>query len=263
MSDPTQRKIRMEELRNMLVSRCYNKNIVDAAIKKASLIPRDQALTKVIREKNNRVMFAVTFNPKLPSISKIITKHWRTMTRDKKLSNTFKQPPMVAFKQPPNLQKILCHAKLPPATASLRDHPKRDKFGLKKCNRPCPIDIHVIPSKSVTSTHTGEKHMLTGEFNCLTKGVIYITTCAKCKKQYIGQTGRSLHERIREHMYDIKKGTKTSGIHYSLKGHSHWDFQVQVIEKVTPNTDHYRLEREEFWIKKFATKIPFGLNIQD
>ena len=223
----------------------------------------DQALTKVIREKNNRVMFAVTFNPKLPSISKIITKHWRTMTRDKKLSNTFKQPPMVAFKQPPNLQKILCHAKLPPATASLRDHPKRDKFGLKKCNRPCPIDIHVIPSKSVTSTHTGEKHMLTGEFNCLTKGVIYITTCAKCKKQYIGQTGRSLHERIREHMYDIKKGTKTSGIHYSLKGHSHWDFQVQVIEKVTPNTDHYRLEREEFWIKKFATKIPFGLNIQD
>ena len=38
--------------------------------------------------------------------------------------------------------------------------------------------------------------------------------------------------------------------------------QVQIIEKVTPNTEH-RLEREEFWIKKFATKLPFGLNTLD
>ena len=39
--------------------------------------------------------------------------------------------------------------------------------------------------------------------------------------------------------------------------------QVQIIKKVTPNTEHYRLEREEFWIKKFATKLPFGLNTLD
>ena len=46
-------------------------------------------------------------------------------------------------------------------------------------------------------------------------------------------------------MYDIKKGVKTSGIHYAQKGHHHLDFQVQIIEKVIiPNTDHYRLERE-------------------
>ena len=76
--------------------------------------------------------------------------------------------------------------------------------------------------------------------------VCYLTTCAKCKKQYIGQTGRSFHDRIREHMYDIKKGVKTSGLHYAQKGHDHLDFQVQIIEKVFPNTNHYRLEREEF-----------------
>ena len=57
-------------------------------------------------------------------------------------------------------------------------------------------------------------------------------------------------------MYDMTKGINVSGKHYSLKGHTHLDFQVQIIEKVTPNTDHYRLEREEFWIKKFATKLP-------
>ena len=105
VSNRKQLVIRMSELKQMLVSRCYNKNIIDAAIKRALDIPREQALLKVVKPKVDRVMFAVTYNPKLPSISKIIVKHWsnlhwRTMVRDKKLSNTFKEPPMVAFRQP-------------------------------------------------------------------------------------------------------------------------------------------------------------------
>ena len=175
---------------------------------------------------------------------------------------TFSQPPMVAFKQPKNLKSILCHAKIP-TQSSLRTHPKRDKFGMKKCNRPCPIDNHVLPAKSVKSSHTGETHTINGEFTCFTQGVIYLTTCAKCKKQYIGQTGRSFQERIREHLYDIKKGVKTSGLHYTMPKHNYLDFQVQIIEKVTPNTEMYRLEREEFWIIQFVTKTPFGLNVMD
>ena len=121
----------------------------------------------------------------------------------------------------------------------------------------------MLPSKKVNSSQTGETFVIKGNFNCFTEGVIYVTTCDICKKQYIGQTGRSLHTRIREHMYDLKKGKNVSGIHYSLRGHTHEDMKVQIIEKVTPNTDHYRLEREEYWIRKFITKKPFGLNILD
>ena len=75
---------RMEELEAMLVSRQY-KNIIKAAIAKALAIPRLEALKKVVKTKLTRVMFAVTFNPKLPSISNIIGKHWRTMILDTKL----------------------------------------------------------------------------------------------------------------------------------------------------------------------------------
>ena len=157
---------------------------------------------------------------------------------------------------------MLCHAKLAPKEGP-KKHPEKNNYGMKKFNKPCPIDIHVLPSKSVTSSVTGEKHIINGEFNCFTKGVVYLTTCAKCQKQYIGQTGRSFHDRIREHMYDIKRGIRTSGIHYKQEGHTHWDFQVQIIEKVTPNSELLRLEREEFWIRKFATKIPFGMNVLD
>ena len=76
--------------------------------------------------------------------------------------------PMVAFKQPQNFQKMLCHAKLPHKKTG-REHPKRDLWGMKKCNKPCPIDIHVLPSKTVKSSQTGKKFVIKGNFNCFTE----------------------------------------------------------------------------------------------
>ena len=62
---------------------------------------------------NDRVILAVTYNPKLPSVSNIIKKHWTTMIKDEKMREVFPKPPMVAYKQPPNLKRMLCHAKVP------------------------------------------------------------------------------------------------------------------------------------------------------
>ena len=54
-----------------------------------------------------------------------------------------------------------------------------------------------------SSTNTKECFRLKGEFQCKTTGVIYLITCDKCKIQYVGQSGRSFHDRIREHIYDL------------------------------------------------------------
>ena len=54
--------------------------MINAAIKKALDVPRSEALKRVEREKSDdRVVFVVTYDPRLPSLSKIIGKHWRTM----------------------------------------------------------------------------------------------------------------------------------------------------------------------------------------
>ena len=76
----------------------------------------------------------------------------------------------------------------------------------------------------------------------------------------MGQTGRTLKHRIGEHVRDVRKGEKTSGTHYNLPDHVHAHMKVQIIEKVTLDSEFHRLEREDFWIKKLATKAPFGLN---
>jgi desmoglein 4 len=249
---------RLVELENMLLSRKYNKNVVKNALNKAREIKREDALEKVKKKKNDRVILAVQYHPKLPSISKIIVKHWRTMTRDIEAKDTFPKPPMVAYRQPPNLKSVLCRAKLPKG-----GNTKRKLVGLKRCYKPCEICPYILNSKEFYSTHTNEKFLLKGSFNCNTEGVIYLLTCTKCNAQYVGQTGRRVVDRIKEHLYCIRKKKEATGIHFSTGNHSNSDMRVQVIEKVMPNTVNMRLERESFWINKLATKSPQGLNKND
>ena len=58
----------------MLITRKYNKNIINNAIEKAKKLDRDEILQKRTKKENDRVILAITFNPKLPSVSKIIKK---------------------------------------------------------------------------------------------------------------------------------------------------------------------------------------------
>ena len=55
--------------------------------------------------------------------------------------------------------------------------------------------------------------------------IIYCITCTLCNKLYIGESGRKLGDRFREHSLDVKnKGSDLSkpvARHFNLPGHSH------------------------------------------
>ena len=84
--------------------------------------------------------------------------------------------------------------------------------------------------------------------------------CLKCKKQYVGQTGRSFYTRGMEHLRSVRAKEKTIGIHFSSECKND-DMKMQIIEKVFPNNETFRLERERYWIGKLRTKNPHGLNM--
>jgi hypothetical protein len=257
-SDKDDLSKRLTELKEMLISRRYNKNIIQDSIEKVTKLDRLEILKKTNRPKTDRVVLAITYHPKLPSVSNIIKKHWRTLNRDPKAREMFPQPPMIAFKQPPNLKSKLCQARLP----KQRLHQKRQITGTRSCNKPCGICPYILQSKEFISTLTKEKFYMTGTYTCSTRGLIYLTTCSKCRQQYVGQTGRRLIDRVKEHLNCICLQNEVTGIHYNSTGHNSSNFQVQVIEKVSPNTPNYRLEREDMWIKRLSTKTPHGLNKQ-
>ena len=252
--------MRMDELKDMLLSRSYNKNVIASAIKRALEVKREDALKRVEKtKKKDRVTFVVTYNPKLPSISGIINKHWKTLTRDRDAKEVFPLPPMVAYKQPPNLKLTLCKATLPQNSRS-----QRGLIGYKRCTNSCNVCSYSMSTRDCISketiSKTGEKFPMTGLYGCHTIGVIYVISCLKCKKQYVGQTGRSFYLRGMEHLRSVRAREKTVGIHFSTDCSSE-HLKMQIIEKVFPNNEPFRLEREKYWIGKLRAKEPHGLNI--
>ena len=54
--------------------------------------------------------------------------------------------------------------------------------------------------------------------------VVYCITCTLCNKLYIGETGRRLGDRFREHLRDVEKNDKDASkpvaCHFNLPNHS-------------------------------------------
>ena len=115
-------------------------------------------------------------------------------------------------------------------------------------------------AKQFKSTNTNKVFKSTSIYTCQSIGVVYLVTCLKCGKQYVGQTGRSARTRCMEHLRNLKSKTEATGEHFNEKGHHYKDFQFHIIEKVIPNTPQMRIQRENYWIQTLDTKTPRGLN---
>ena len=74
-------------------------------------MPRDKALREV--KKPNQIEISaicVPFDPRLPSISSSIAKHWRPMVgQDRYFNEVLKQPPLIAYRRQHNLTAVSTH----------------------------------------------------------------------------------------------------------------------------------------------------------
>ena len=80
-SQPDQCELRFSELANKLQERGYRKRSVEEAIEKVRVQDRERMLVRVEgRSKNeNRVRAVFRYDRKLPNISAILNKSWKTM----------------------------------------------------------------------------------------------------------------------------------------------------------------------------------------
>ena len=89
-------------------------------------ITRTEALKKVETNKTKkRPVFVITYDPRLPSITVIVKKHWRTMVRDLYLADVFTEPPLIAYKRPQNIREKIVRAKVPPPAPSWNEQMQR------------------------------------------------------------------------------------------------------------------------------------------
>lgn len=176
-----------------------------------------------------------------------------------------------AYKIHPNLGRMLVRSELRSSDTVNNDITQnecsRDKANrFFQCNTPDCLTCkhHAITGSSFTSSTFGSSHQVKGLLNCKTKNIIYLITCIKCNIQYVGETGRSLSERLIDHRSNIRNKKKTPiAIHFNIPGHSTLrDLRVMAIEGIQNPHDPLRVRRkqETFWQSKLGTIHPHGLN---
>ena len=243
-SKPHTRDIRFQELKNMLLERNYSSGMIDASIRRARAISREKALVRVAKpNQHKRPVYAVSWDPRLPDLSRIQSKHWRSMTLSSPyMKEVFPEPPLTAYRRQKNISDFIIRAKIPPKP---QNHPHRKKTGMKKCQKGCIICPYIKETKLVKgqdfSWHINNQH------NCRTRNIVYMIECdiSNCKKRYIGETERTLKDRLSEHIGYIKtkKLEKSTGNHFNQPGHSVANMTALVLEKVKKEDIFYRKER--------------------
>ena len=108
---------------------------------------------------------------------------------------------MVTYRRSSYLKDKLIRARIPDPP---RMRPKRLIPGMKPCGLNFPTCPYIEHGTVIQSSKTSKKIEINGTFNCKTRNVVYCFTCEQCKLQYIGQTTRSLDERVNEHIGSIR-----------------------------------------------------------
>ena len=98
--------------------------------------------------------------------------------------------------------------------------------------------------------------------NCKTSNVVYGLSCEICGKiVYVGETERTVGERIKEHIADIKhERDKAVAIHFSAANHTFKDLRFVILERCLTDSCYYRRARENFWMERLNTITPHGIN---
>ena len=104
---------------------------------------------------------------------------------------------------------------------------------------------------------------ITDHFTCTSANVIYCITCTLCKKLYIGETGRRLGDRFREHLRDVEKddqnASKPVARHFNLPNHSNQHMVVCGLSLHQGSTESRKTLEQKF-IFQIGTLNPNGIN---
>ena len=129
----------------------------------------------------------------------------------------FSQPPLISFKRDKNVGNFLVRSAF-----KTIEKPGTFKCARSRC-KTCPF---VQNADKISGPKRSVK--ITDRFTCTSANVIYCITCTLCKKLYIGETGRRLGDRFREHLRDENSYRQTR-----LRSHRSWT-QNSILEITHP-----------------------------
>ena len=264
-------ELRASQLKQRLLERGYATETVDAGIRKAREVPRQEALKKVERkggesDEGRQHRLIVEYDRRSsPALAQILKNNFEaSCNRDTRLRTLFKKPPKPTFRKGTNLKQMLVKAKIPKAKpANTRGRERENRRGISRCNKgtgrnQCRACTHLTDHpreviKEVTVFHSGEKIRVEDQINCQTKSFIYLLWNRKDpnKRQYAGQSGAEVAKRTGQHGYDIEsQADKPVPNHFRATGGEREDLRMAPVMRVKTNNPWVRLHLERLFINK-------------
>ncbi|CAJ0941151.1 unnamed protein product [Ranitomeya imitator] len=117
-SNPKDRDEHFGRLRKIFLNQGYHPRTTENQITRATRISRNHLLHYKTKEENNRVPLVVTYNPNLEVLRGAARKLQPLLQKDARLQSIFPDPPLLCFRQPPNLRSIIVKSSLSSLTAA-------------------------------------------------------------------------------------------------------------------------------------------------
>ena len=241
-----------EEMLQFFKNLGYPDSVVKTAQERAQTTNQQSAPQASQKEENQRIPFTLTFHPLNLPVKNIILKNFKLLQNDNETNRIFTLPPLISFKRNKNISDFLVKS-----TLKSDESPGTFNCTRKRC-KTCPF-IHN------TDKVTGPKRSIeiTDRFTCISANVIYCIKCTLCKKIYIGETGRRIGDRFREHLRDVecndKDASKPVARHFNLPNHSTQNMTICSLSMHQGNTES-RKNLEQKFIFQLGSLNPHGIN---
>ncbi|VDO22486.1 unnamed protein product, partial [Heligmosomoides polygyrus] len=133
----------------------------------------------------------------------------------------------------PFIVEVLNYHQYPAMTSHMVKVMKREQSSGRGMSGKVPFKVPFI----------SDKHFLR---KC---GITYLITCQSCVEEYIGETTRPLHVRVKEHLDGkAKSRTFTATGHHRIHEHTGYDFEVRAKLLAVEAQTASRKALEAFWI---------------
>ena len=243
----------LRNLYSRLLKRGYDHHLLHTQFNRATSRDRQSLLTPRDKVTLKRVPLVITHNPRLPPLNNLINNHFHLLKEDTHLKPCFEFPPLAAYRQPPNLRRILISAKLPPL-----------RTVHSKCN--CLCCKSMVVKSTIHSFANRKSFPIASDLSCKSSNLIYLIECVLCKQQYVGETSLKLQQRFAHHRSDTKLNKPTSvSLHFNSPNHHFGLARITPLWQCetfdTPyQTATNRKKMEQTWIYKLKSFFPHGLN---
>ena len=219
------------------------------------------------KKTSSRIPLVITYDPSHKTIASTLHKYLPLLHSSQRCKEAIPEAPMVAFRRPRNIKDIIVSSSI---KVTSTDAPAKGFHPCNKCaacrhtheGNVDPLQ-HTATGSTFKSNVSGEQFTIYHPLSCLSTNIIYLITCRRCGKQYVGETKRTLKTRLLEHCGDTKHHRdKPVARHFNLASHSVDDISIMAIDRPGSSDRFLRLALEGKWIKNLHTSAPLGINIK-